>query len=657
MALAAIVAGCASPAQKYAKKGDKAFRKGEYAKSIELYQQALSKGGNVGYLNNQIAESHWHSNRVAEAEPFYKAAIDAGVKSDSVLFHYGYALKAKGNYTAATTQFSEYAQNGTKPAFVERAKREVANIAKVEDILRKDPVYSVRNFDTLNTSAAEYGPNLMNQELYFTSSRGASKMYAGTGTGFTDIYKMKFDGLSKNSGVLMPLDKQINNPNVHDACATVSRDGKMMVFARSNDGSKKGLKEVNLFVSRYKEGVWSEPEPMNEINKPEAWTSTPSFSPDGKSLYFASNREGGKGGVDIYRAQMDANGRWTKITNMGEQINTPGDELFPYVSEDGKLYFASDGHPGIGNLDLFVAVRDKDKKTTVENMGSPINSTADDFAITFKSPLEGYFSSNREGGKGDDDIYMFSDIKSQIKNVKFVLVGTTVEKNDKGEEVVLADTKIKLADESGNATGEITTGADGRFTFPLEKSRNYSLLGEKADYFTKREAITTIGKQPAQEELRRDTTITIDYKVFMDKIKLDKEIVMNNIYYDFNKADIRDDAKPELDVLVQMLMDNPNITIELSSHTDDRGKHDFNVNLSQKRAEAAVAYIVSKGIDAKRITAKGYGETAPIVENATTEEDYQKNRRTEFKVTKYDKKAEGAAPQTPPTTPATPEQK
>ncbi|WP_221405395.1 OmpA family protein [Flexibacter flexilis] len=652
MALAALLGSCASPAQKYAKKGDKSFKKGEYAKAVEYYQQALAKNGNAGYLNNQIAESYWQSNKVADAEPFYKAAIDAGVKADSVLFHYGYALKSKGKYEEAKNAFSQYAQNGTKPALVERAKREVANYGKVEEILRKQPVYAVQNVDSLNTSAAEYGPSLQNGELYFTSSRGASKMYAGTGTGFTDIYKLKFDGLGKNSGTVTPLDKAINDPSVHDASATISRDGKTMVFARSNDGSKKGLREVNLFVSRYKDGKWTDAEPLTEINKPDAWTSSPAFSPDGKSLYFASNREGGKGGVDLYRAQLDANGRWSKITNLGDQINTSGDELFPYVSEDGKLYFSSDGLPGLGNLDVFVATRDKDKKTTVENLGAPINSTGDDFGITFRSPLDGYFSSNREGGKGDDDIYAFSDIKSIVKNVSFVLAGTAVEKNDKGEEVVVSNAKVALTDNDGKTLAEVTTGADGKFSFPLDRSRNYNLLTEKPEYFTKRDAITTIGKQPAQEELRRDTTVTLDAKVLMDKIKVDKEIVLNNIYYDFNKADIRDDAKPELDVLVQLLKDNPNVSIELSSHTDDRGDHKFNQNLSQKRAESAVAYIVSNGVEATRITAKGYGETHPLIENAATEEDYQKNRRTEFKVTKVAKAAETPATPAPTTPPA-----
>lgn len=631
-----LAIGALSAQDKMTKKADKIFKaKGEYETAIQAYKELLSKdGAKASYINSQIAESYRLSNRLAMAAPYYKAAIDAGSKVDSIKFQYPFALKATGDFKGASEAFSAYVAAGGRPKNVERATKEIENLKQAETIAKTRTWIEVSNLEALNTTAAEFSPFVMDKDLIFTSARG-SVTYLATGTPYTNLFKYKLDGSGPEA--VSELASNINTANMHEASATISKDGKTLVFARSNDGSRKGPREVGLLISKYLDGKWSDPQPM-PFSDPETWYGCPSFSSDGKTLYFASNKRGGKGGLDLYRSTLDANGQWGKVTNLGESINTAGDEMFPYSAEDGKLYFSSDGHAGIGGLDVFVANKDKDGNTTVKNMGVPMNSRWDDFGLSLKTPTEGYFSSNRDGGKGDDDIYYFRDTKNDPRVVKFNLEGVAFGVDDKGKEQILPNSHVVLLDAQGKQIGETYTNANGLFAFSLEPSKNYTLVADMKDHFTKRDPITTVGKSPDPETLfEKETIINMTHKMVLEKLKLEKTFVLENIYYDLNKAEIRPDAAIELDKLVEILNDNPSITIELSSHTDSRGDDKLNMKLSQARAESARAYIVSKKIAPERITAKGYGKTKPIIVDAATEEDFQKNRRSEFKVTKIKK--------------------
>lgn len=613
------------------KSADKKFKvKGEYEAAIQDYKKALEAGGNKGYINAQIGECYRLSNRLAEAAPYYKAALENKYKADSIFFQYPFALKAAGNYAEAKKAFQEYISNGGKPARVDRAQREIDNLNKIAELEKKKFWYEISNLEAVNTPAAEFGPFLSDGVLYFASARGTSSVYGATGTPFTNLFTYKIGG---DASTVQEVPG-VNTGGQHEASATVSKDGKFMIFARSNDGGRKTHKEVCLYQSRYNGATWSTPELVPGVNDLEAWNGAPSLSPDGKTLYFASNRRGGKGGLDLYRTKMDENGKWGKVSNLGETINTPGDESFPMITEDGKLYFSSDGHPSFGGLDIFVATK-KGEQTVVENMGTGINTVSDDFGLTLKSATEGYFSSNRPGGKGDDDIYYFRDGRNDPRIVKFVTSGQAFSKDDKGVVTPLANAPIKLLDEKNATVAETTTDENGNFRFDMDESKNYVFYVEKAQYYTKREPFSTIGKAPAYEDrTQKETVIDLSAKLVLDKIKLQQTFVVENINYDYDKADIRPDAALELDKIVQFMQDNPSITIELSSHTDSRGDDAYNMKLSQRRAESSKAYIVSKGIKAERITSKGYGESKPLIADAATEEDFQKNRRTEFKVIK-----------------------
>ncbi|MCJ8166827.1 OmpA family protein [Pontibacter sp. E15-1] len=618
-----FLSGCAG---QYLSKGDKRFGEEQYERAIEFYKQALPKAGNAGLVNYKIAEAYRLSNRLAEASPFYKAALDANFRKEDTYYYYGMALKANGQYEEALRQLKDYARIGTSTRLKALAVREVENLSTLSTILQKSSPYSVQSLEALNTEASEFAPYVLENELVFSSTRGPGKEYMGNGEGFLNLYATTLTDSAAEMGGAVRAYEGINKENIHDALATFTNEGRTMIFARGNEGTKKGRQNVDLFLSNLRSGTWTEPQKLS-ISDRDAWDSSPAFSPDGKTLYFSSNRKGGLGGNDIYKTTLDDNGRFSRPENLGPDINTPGNESFVSVGPDGTLYIASDGLPGLGNLDLFQV---EDGKPV--NMGPPINSPGDDFGIYIGKGNMGFFSSNRSGGKGGDDLYRF--VKSARKQVNFFVDGTLYQLRDGARQrATVPNSAVVLQSERGEVLRTATTNANGQFTFALDSATAYALVAEKSGFFTARQQITTVGKMPTQEELTAEQNeVRLTATLVLNEIVKEKAIVLDNIFYDFDKADIRPDAALELDKLVQVLKDNPGISIELSSHTDARGTDAYNQDLSQRRAESAVEYIISQGIDRDRITARGYGESRLVVKNATTDEAHQRNRRTEFKV-------------------------
>ncbi len=627
---ATLLTGCATTGG--LSKADKRFARGEYESAITLYKADVAKGKNVATANYRVAESYRLSNRLDQAEGYYKAAIDGGARKADAGYYYASALRANGKFDEAAEQFTKYAETGSNRTLAAQAEAEAKNALASRELSAMQTNSEVSALDEVNTPAAEFSTTRMpdTKELVFASGRDG-KVYPGNGEGFNDLYAVQFaDAQQLTGGTIRKLDPVINTVNRHEASATYSPDGKMLVFARSNDGSKKGYLSVDLWVSYYREGAWTEPEILRGVNSSTADEYSPVFSPDGQTLYFASTRKGGLGGSDLYKATMESPGRFGAPENLGDQVNTVGNENFPAISPDGVLYFSSDGHPGLGKLDIFKLVKGK-----AQNLGAPINSNGDDFAPFFLDKQGGVFSSNRAGGKGSDDLYRFRENRTKL--VTFVADGTLVERNDQtGTTTPVPNETVTLFAATGQQLQTTTAGPDGKFTFKLDSAAaSYSLVANRDGYFTARNSLTTVGRKPAQEALPNPVNeIRIPVTLTLTKIVKNKAIVVDNIFYDYDKADIRPDAALELDKLVETLNDNPKITIELSSHTDSRGKDAYNQALSQRRAQSAVDYIISKGIDRSRITARGYGESRPVIANAKTEEEYQRNRRTEFKVTK-----------------------
>lgn len=618
------------------KKATKYFERAEFQNSIDIYQKILDKEPGNGEINFYMAEAYRQSNRVDQALPYYKAAIENGVKNDSLLLYYAFALKANTQYQEARQVLDNYMSNVKTEEYREWARNEYQNLNNLDKIRGKESYYRVKNLGLVNSDAAEYSPVYNDGKLYFTSSRSTTnKIYGGTGTPFTNIYSADTRGAIVDTTSVRPLAGVINNDNINEGSLTFSPDGRRMVFARGNSGKRKGTADVNLYMANNRNGNWTEPRMLN-INNPGYWDSTPCFSADGRTLYFASNRPGGYGGTDIYSARMNARGRFYKVTNLGPEINTPGNEMFPYVSDDGRLYFASDGHVGFGGLDLFVAKRENGK-ITLENMGEPVNSGGDDFGLFLFKADRGFFTSNREGGSGDDDIYTFVNEDPNLKIVNYFLDGVTMTHADDGELEILPRVEVQLLDFNKEVLDETVTADDGKFSFRVYEHERYNLVGLKANtqeqYLITRQEFSTVGKAADRDTLTQlVTNIHYDTILVLEKIEKDKIFVLENIYYDLDKSDIREDAARELDKLVTILKDNPELKIELSSHTDDRAPDDYNMRLSERRAQSAVGYIISQGIDKSRLVAKGYGETKLIIPNAKTEEEHQVNRRTEFKI-------------------------
>ncbi len=584
--------------------------------------------------NIMVGDAYRKSNRPVESIPFYEAAIKEGTTDEAANLYLAQGLKVEQRYDEAQKVLDNYVPRARNEKIKALAEKEIQNLREIDDLHERESYYRVKNLQDINTERAEYSPVFSRNYLYFTSNRDVSKIYRTTGTPFTDIYRVASKGANVNISTLGPLDPIINHLDTNEGSVAISPDGTSMIFAKGNNGKAKGYSEVNLFFTRYRNGKWSEPVPLS-INVAEAWDSTPAFSPDGTTLYFSSTRPGGYGGADLYQAKVNRRGRWVDVRNLGPEVNSAGDDVFPYVSKDGSLYFSSDGHAGFGKLDIFQAIREGGH-VTVKNLGKPMNSSADDFGLYQFNLTKGFFTSNRRGGKGDDDIYTFINDDPDLKVVNYFLTGITVTTDDAGEEIILPNTKISLTTDNGEVLDEAFTGADGSFNFRVYPEEHYDLISEKTDYFTVRKDFTTIGKTVDKTTLTEFITdVNFETKIMMDPIVLEKAIVLENIYYDLDKANIRPDAALVLDSLVQIMNDNPEIFIELGSHTDNRADDNYNLRLSLQRAQSAVSYIINEGIDAKRITAKGYGETQLIIKDAETEEEHQRNRRTEFKVLRY----------------------
>jgi outer membrane protein OmpA-like peptidoglycan-associated protein len=450
------------------------------------------------------------------------------------------------------------------------------------------------------------------------------KKYGWTGNAYQRLY---LQPAGADSVQLFPLDA---GTDYHIGPASFTEDGKEMYFAVTrlprNAVFVKGTATINIEIYySVKDSLdkWSAPVPFRYNNVNAYSVGDPFISPDGRYLYFASNMPGGAGGTDLYRSSKGADG-WEAPVNLKE-INTEGNERSPFLDTDNTFYFSSDGRVGMGGLDIFRAACSKEGEMGQPvNLGYPFNSPQDDFAYRTTTDSTGYFSSNRMDGAGGDDIYSFH--KQQINTILQLQLSGIV--YNKKTNVPLANAIVSLRGRDGNVL-KVETGSNGAYQFPIAPGSVYDLTGEKTNFNSDRATINTEGLR-SSTALRRD--------LYLDVVEIDKAIRLENIYYDFDRWEIRPDAAVVLDTLVRLLKDNPTIWIELGSHTDSRGNDAYNMVLSQKRAEAAVNYIISRGIAPNRIEAKGYGETQLLNECANgvpcSPAAHQLNRRTEFKIVK-----------------------
>jgi peptidoglycan-associated lipoprotein len=643
-----IVASPESPAQK--RKADRAyasFDAGEYFDAIDLFKDTYSKTKKSDKISRSelifmIAECYRLVNDPKNAETLYKLAVKSAATKPEAQYWYAESLKKNGKYQQAIDELKKYKQIVPADA---KADQEIRACELALEWQRNPEVYRVTELKDLNSKESDFSPAYGRDDfgiIYFTSSRedaSGNKTHGATGQGYTDIFESRLDKKSKWS---TPVPAEGINSEFEDGTPFITSDYKEIYFTRCEAGKREKKGCIIMYSKRSGEN-WSEPKNL-EILPDSLVAAHPALSSDGLILYFVSDMAGGSGGKDIWMVtRTGSGGAWSKPKNLGPDINTPGNELFPYVRNDGTLYFSSDGLIGMGGLDIFKAIPQPDGSWIVQNMKSPINSSADDFGITFENENErGIFSSTRKG-RSNDELYEF-----EFPPLKFSITGLV--KDEKTGAPITASTVSLIASDGSNLQAETGTGGDFKFT--LKPDVDYIFLASKTGYLNGKERETTKGQEKSRE-----------FMVTILLTAIDKPIELPNIFYDFNKWDLRPESMVSLDKLVETLNDNPNVTIELMSHTDSRDTEEYNYDLSQKRAQSVVQYLIEKGIEPERLSAKGYGESSPKVVDAsvvsqaaflktgtTLSEQYinslaseeqkeiahQINRRTEFRVLRTD---------------------
>ena len=622
--LAFLVSGCASY---HMRQGNRLFNLLAYNEAVKEYTKALDSKYKCEAQRN-LANSYLKMNNVAKARQFYAEVIKdtAATNTDKQL--YADLLMRSGQYTDAKQVLDKITSLDSK------GKVMLASIDSIPSWQEDSANYRIERSNLNSGSESNFSPTFYKDGIMFVSDRGkltARNCYDWTGRPFLDLYFSKIEGGGKSANP----DKVSGDMNgkYHEGPVAINSKGDTMYITRNNYIKKKvGKSEqdvVNLKIYQLykKDTTWTGLKEL-PFNSNNFSTGHPALTADGNTMYFASDRPGGQGGSDLYVSHK-VNGVWSEPKNLGASINTSGNEVFPHVWKDSALYFSSDGSYGLGGLDVYKCTMTGDQIGTPVNMAYPFNTSYDDFGVAIAANgKEGYLSSNRETSNTEvDQIYKFF-----FEELRFTLQGVTVNKKSQ-EPIEGATVELK-----NDATGEIekaVTGKDGTFNFKLNPHTNYTVIGHKEEYFTNSEAVTTVGKIKSEN-------MYVKLKLEMEEIEIDKPIVLENIYYDFDKWNIRADAKPGLDKLVKIMSDNPAISIELGSHTDSRADDRYNERLSQRRAESAVKYIVSHGISQSRIGAKGYGETQLVnrCKNGVkcSEAEHQANRRTEFKVVKIDNK-------------------
>ena len=589
-----------------------------------------------------IAECYRLINDPKNAELWYKRAVKSAFPKPEAQYWLAESTKKLGRYPQAIEEFRKYRQLVPGDP---RTEQQIRACELAMEWQASPESYNVEELKDVNSRDSDFSPSFGRDDyglLWFTSSRDdaqGNKEHGATGQSFTDIFETRLDKKGKWS-TPVPLDYLTSLFDPGTPPSTTDLPEVYLTRREAGKPEKKG----SVIMSSSREGTrWSEPQKL-ELLADSLVAAHPALSPDGQTLYFVSDIPGGLGGKDIYRASRTSPGSpWSRPENLGTDINTRGNELFPFVRHDGTLYFASDGHIGMGGLDLFRAVPQSGSGWIVQNMRPPINSPSDDFGITFERDAEkGIFSSSRKG-RGVDDMYTF-----EMPPLLFSITGLV--KDEKSGQPVQGATVQLIASDGANMQTE--TGNAGDFKFSLRPEVDYIFLASRKGFLNGKEKETTRGQDKSREFM---ATILLT--------PIDRPIELPNIFYDFGKWDLRPESMVSLDKLVETLNDNPNVTIELMSHTDSRDTEEFNLDLSQKRAQSVVDYLIGKGIAADRLTARGYGETSPKIVDAAIMQDapflrsgatlseqyinslasdeqkeiaHQINRRTEFRVMRTD---------------------
>ncbi|HEY1007244.1 MAG TPA: OmpA family protein [Sphingobacteriaceae bacterium] len=621
-------------------KADRYYEKYDYKFAIEIYEKVMLKKPSLE-VAQKLANCYRFINNTEGAERAY-AKVLTFPDFDAVNYlYYADALKQNGKFREAREVYTLYGQR--VPARAELAGK-LAQGVETARMWAENPEAGVRvdNEQRLNSEYAEFSPVHFESGYVFVSDRwftGAGKkrnkemVYGWTGNPYLKLYTA-----APEDDVTPALFPAPVNNDFHNGPAVFTAGNDTVFFTRADRGTARKARGISismksLYYSVRTGGKWSEPEKLPFNTSGSYSVQHPALSPDGRILYFASDMPGGMGGMDLYAARKEADGTWGTPVNCGPAVNTDQDDVFPCVGPDGTFFFASKGHVGMGGLDIFRAAGSFNDFTAVENLKSPFNSTRDDFGVLFFDEYSGFLSSNRKGGKGLDDIYRFTITPpatgDRLAQTFFAVDGQVI---DKASGTPLEGMQVLLVNKASGAEQSARSDSNGRFRFDLEPETEYAVRANHERYFLRQEG------QISTKGVPESTVFNVRFEVEPSQ---DQFLVrLNNIYYDFDKWNIRKDAFAELDRVVGFMVTTPDVRIELRAHTDSRGPAVYNQWLSQKRAESAMAYLKRNRIQSGRVSAKGLGESELLNRCADgtpcSVKEHQLNRRTEFKVIRVD---------------------
>ncbi len=623
------------------KKADKFFKIGEYYTASTFYKKAYTKfkksadQSRAAFFAGECAR--FMGNNL-EAEDWYGKAVKAKYKDPIGMLRYADALKGNGKYAEAIAQYNAYKEEMPSDA---KAANSIKSTETAQAWKDKPTRHRIDNMSALNTKYYDFAvcenPSLKNS-LVFSSSReeaSGSKNDNWYGEKFFDLFQASMDN-NENWSTPTNFPGPANTES-SDGAACFDATGKVMYFTTCPSDNEKNT-QCKVMMTTMTDGQWSDPVSL-PFNSDTYTCGHPCLSPDGKLLFFASDMPGGLGGKDIWVSAWDGS-VWGTPTNLGSGVNSEGDEVFPTMGKNGRLYFASNGKPGMGNLDMMYSTNEGGVWAEATNLKSPMNSSGDDFGLIWNTETTGYFTSNRDGGKGMDDIYSF-----MVPPLKLAVGGRVYDTDTKES---LQGATVELFGSDGTSLS-VQTGADGMYRYDLKPNVKYKISASFTGYLTKFHELSTVG-------LEEDEDFVKDFDFPLKSTA--KPITVPEIFYDLDKSTLRPESKKALDGLIQVLNDNPTITIKLTSHTDYRADDNYNLKLSDRRAKSVMDYLIANKVPADRLTWEGKGETTPkAVENdeeylpfkrgdvltkefidkletrELREKAHQYNRRTEFEVT------------------------
>ena len=616
------------------KKADKLFDRLEFVKAADEYLKIANKDSEDYYVISQLAESYYNIFNPIEAEKWYSKIVDSSSDAE-VIYKYAQMLKANGKYKESNVWMNKFADMRPYDNRSTAFKKDPNYLTK---IINKGKRFNVQNLD-INSEYSDFGGILFEDNIYITSARNdKGRKYGWNNEPFLDIYKFDVDqGSYLNEQIL----EDVINTKYHEGMVAFSPDGETMYFTRESLFDKSYYKDslnynqmgvIHLYKATrcikkhitWKDNgkckfshEWSNATRL-EINSPNYSIKNPSLSCDGEIIYFSSDMPGGYGNFDIYKGEIDSIGNISNVKNLGQKINTEGQEMFPHVCCDNILYFSSDAHLGLGGMDVFYTKPVDGKWTAPRNVGIPVNSNADDFAFILAENCEdGFVSSNRSGGKGSDDVYA---VKKLLPLCDILLTTNILDSKTK-EPISFATTSI--SDNTGIVDNTKMTSEKGLAEFMIECEDKIQLTVSKTGYESKMLDLTFTDIPPPVLDVYLDP---------IEEIIVEEKINLNPIYFDFDKSNITNKAAFELDKLVAIMEKYPEMIIRAESHTDSRGPASYNKGLSDRRAKSTAQYVISKGISEDRITGVGKGEEEPRVDcsQGCSKEEHAQNRRSEF---------------------------